>query len=316
MPDPQLDQSAIDSLFATAKAVEAAEAVDLSDRKSVTAEQMLMLVSLNQAFSRTLSIKLSAWLGATISIAMVAAERCLYESLLDTIEIERSYFGQSRFRSPDCRALFVMDLALTEPVVNLGLGGLAEIAGTGGPREVTQIDIAVVNTLLATICTEMNQMWAGCKLSSEFESEVPPANAARFFPRTENVLSFTYEMKIGTIEGVFQVAFATAVSDVILREIERQDRQRVQSPDTRELLERRLGQVRLPTTLRLPSFRLRASELMRLEPGLVFKSSLARTTPFQFSVTGGPAWEATAVVVDSRVSARLERSFQPISQAG
>jgi flagellar motor switch protein FliM len=307
MQDQQLDQSAIDSLFSPAKALEIAETVDFADRKSITAEQMMMLVSLNQAFCRALSIKLSAWLGASIKIAMVAAERCLYQSLLDTIDVEGSYFGQSRFRSPDCRALFAMDLTLTEPVVNLGLGGLAEIAGTGGKREVTQIDIAVVNTLLATISSEMNHMWVACKLHADFESEVPPANSARFFPRSENVLSFIYEMQIGSVQGTFQVAFATAVSDVILREIERQDSERVQSPAIREMLERRLSEVVQPATLRLPSFNILASELLHLKPGLVLKSSLARTTPFCFAVEGGPAWEATAVVIDSRVSARLER---------
>jgi flagellar motor switch protein FliM len=316
MQDHGLDQSAIDSLFTRAKTVETAEAVNFADRKSITAEQMLMLVSMNQAFSRTLSIKLSAWLGASIKVSMVAAERCLYQDLLETIDVEASYFAQCRFRSPDCRALFVMDMALTEPVVNLGLGGLAEIPGDGVQREVTLIDTAVVNIMLTTISSEMNHMWIACGLHADFESEVPQANSARFFSRGENVLSFIYEMTIGKVQGTFQIAFATAASDVILREIERQDSRRVQSPATRQMLEQRLAEVMQPATLRLPAFRLRAAELMRLEPGSVLKSTLARSSPFRFAVEGGPSWEATAVVVDSRVSARLGAMQTGAGQTG
>ncbi|QHN03887.1 hypothetical protein FTO74_11265 [Granulicella sp. WH15] len=299
----------LDAPFSPASAAEAAEPVNFADRKSINAEQMAMLFGLNQAFSRSLSLKLSAWLGASIRISMTAAERCLYQNLLETIAIESSHFGQCRFRSPDSRVLFALDLALVEPVVNLGLGGLTDITGTGAKRDITQIDIALVNILFSMICAEMNHMWITCKLVADFESEVPRANAARFFTHSENVLSFIYEVQIGNIQGTFQMAFATAVSDVVLREIDRHDSQRIQPPATREILERRLSEVVQPVTLRLPPFRVLASAITQLQPGQILKSNLARATPFRFAAPpGGPVWEATAVVVDSRVSARLERS--------
>jgi flagellar motor switch protein FliM len=305
MSQPKLDQNAIDSMFSRGAKAGEIVPVDFANRSSITPEQMQVLMSLNQMFSQSLSVNLSSWLGANIRVAMVSAERCMFPSLLDVVDLPNSYFAQLRFRSPDARALVCMDLSLVEPVVHLGLGGLTAIPAPSTLREPTQIDVAIMEILLGTITSEMNRMWAPYGLQAAYETRLLASNVNRTFPHTEYVLYFTFEIQIGEIQGVMQVALATSIASMLLRGVGGRESERVQPAATRHLLQNRLEAIPFRTTLSLPAFKVRASEIVTLEPGTILRSTLPRSTPAVFALPGGPAWEAVPAVSDGRIAAKL-----------
>jgi flagellar motor switch protein FliM len=314
----ELDQNAINNLFraaateaAAAAAAPESNAINFARRASISTEQMQMLVSVNQIFSQSLGITLSARLNAPVTLTMVATERSLYHNLLDTIDLEASYLSQSRFRAPDARSLIAMDLALVEPLVHLSLGGLTTIPPTRTPRELTQIDTAIMEILMGIVCTEMNLMWAPFGLQAQYEGRVVPIHARRFFPQSEYVLSFTYEVHIGDRTGSLQIALATVIASALLREVDRRDHERVQPPATRKLLQDRIAALGVRTTLRLPPFKVLASEILNLQPGQLLESSLPTTTPCLLGMADGPLWEAQPMLADERIAAKLIRPHAP-----
>ncbi len=312
MSQPQLDQNTIDSMFSHGSKSGEIMPVDFANRASITPEQMQILVSLNASFSQSLSVNLSSWLGASIKLAMMSVERCMYPSMLDMIDLPQSYFAQLRFRSPDARALVSLDLALVEPVVHLGLGGAIDNAPKEPTkREPTQIDVAIMEILLESISNEMNRMWAPYGLQAGYEARVLPPSVNRVFPATEYVLCFTYEIQIGNTQGVMQVALATAIASMLLRGVGGRSTDRVQPPATRHMLQNRLEQIGFRTTLRLPHFKVRASEIVNLAPGAILRSSLPRTTPAIFTLPGGPTWDAVPAVSDGRIAAKLLKLQTP-----
>jgi flagellar motor switch protein FliM len=301
----QLDQSEIDSFFSPSSKPGGVVAVDFAHRGSITSEQMQVLLGLNQMFSQSLSVNLSSWLGANIKFAMVSAERCMFPALLETIDLPKSYFAQLRFHTPDARALISMDLSLLEPIVHLGLGGLNTVAPSSVVRDPTPIDIAIMEIVINTLCSEMNRMWGPFGLQAAYECRLLASNVNRTFPQTEFVLCFTYEVQIGQTQGVMQVAIATSVASMLLRGVAGRTSERVQPAATRQMLQSRMELVPMRTTLRLPAFKVRASEIVNLEAGTVLRSSLPRTTPATFALPGGPAWDAVPAVSDGRIAAKL-----------
>jgi flagellar motor switch protein FliM len=314
----ELDQNAINNLFreAAAEAEAAAAApkssvVNFARRASISHEQMQMLVSVNQIFSQSLGITLSARLNAPVTLTMVATERSLYHNLLDTIDLEASYLGQSRFRAPDARSLIAMDLALVEPLVHLALGGLTTIPPARGPRELTQIDTAIMELLMGIVCTEMNLMWAPFGLQAHYDGRVVPIHARRFYPQSEYVLSFTYEVHVGDRTGSLQIALATVIASALLREVDHRDHERIQPPATRKLLQDRIAGLGVRSTLRLPAFKVLASEILNLQPGHLLESNLPTTTPCLLGMSNGPTWEAQPMLSDERIAAKLIRPHLP-----
>ena len=309
-----LDQNAINNLFsaaAEAAAATAPTAVNFGKRGSISTEQMQMLVSVNQVFSQSLGITLSARLSSVITLTMVAAERTLYHNLLDNIDIEASYLGQSRFKAPDARSLIALDLTLVEPLVHLALGGINAIPKNPHDREVTLIDVAIMEIVMGVICTEMNLMWAPFGLQAAYDGRVLPIHARRFYPQSEYVMSFTYEVHIGDRVGSLQIALATVIASSLLREVDRRDHQRVQPPATRHLLHERLANLGVRSTLRLAPFKIMASDVVNLRTGMLLESNIPTSTPCLLGMPHGPAWEALPMLSDERIAAKLIRPHIP-----
>ncbi|WP_161570860.1 hypothetical protein [Granulicella sibirica] len=313
----ELDQNAITNMFREAAEAEARAAaalphpVNFAKRASISAEQMQMLVSVNQVFSQSLSINLSARLGAPITLAMVVAERSLFHDFIDTIDFETCYIAQSRFRTPDAGSMLSMDLTLVEPLVHLALGGLTTIPKATQTRELTQIDTAIMEILMGIVCAEMNHMWAPFGLQASYDSRVMPVSARRFFPQSEYILTFTYEMHVGDRQGSLQISLATVIASALLREVDRRDHERIQPAATRRLLQERLGALGVRSTLRLPAFRVLASEILNLRAGTLLESDLPTTTPCLLGMSEGPTWEAQPMLSDQRIAAKLVRPHAP-----
>ena len=288
-------------------AIASATPINFAKLGSISPEQMQMLTSVNQVFSQNLAMTLSARLGAPINLTMVAAERSLYHKLIDTIDLEAAYLAQSRFKNPDARSLITMDLGLVEPLVHLALGGLTTIPKVAAQREITQIDVAILEILMNAFSTEMNGMWAQFGLQAAYESRIVPVHAKRFFPPTEYVLSFTYEMEVGDRKGSLQIILATVIASALLRDIDIRENDRTQPPATRRLLQERLGGLGVRTTLRLPPFKVMASDIVNLHEGMLLESNLPTTTPCLLGMADGPLWEAVPELSDERIAARLLR---------
>lgn len=279
--------------------------LNLATRKTITKAQTQALHELNQSFARTFSLSLSAWLGTNIQIGMTGAHRQVFTSMLETVEVEHNYFSLCHFSPVEGSAIISMDMKLITPVIHLGLGGIDMEEIPEQERELTDIDVAIMDILMSRLCVELNQLWAHCGLRSEYGQRVLPATLGRLYPRTEDMLCISYQMQIGNVQGTFQMVMSTAVSDMILRELVRQDSKRIQSPVTRQLLRSRLEGLKVEGALEMQPFRLSADQILNLEPGMVLRTDISEGADFFLSIEGGKNWTASPVCMGERRGARL-----------
>lgn len=279
--------------------------LNLATRKSITKAQTQALQELNQAFSRTFSLSLSAWLGSNVQIVMTGAQRVIFTSMLETCDVESTYFSLCHFSPVEGNSIISMEMKLIAPVIHLGLGGTELTEEVEAPRELTDIDVAIMDTLMTRLCGELNHLWAQCGLRCEYGQRILPATLGRLFPRMEDMLCLTYQMHIGNMKGTLQIALGTAVSDMVLRELVRQDSKRVQSPATRETLRTRLSGMSVEGTLETMLFKISADEVLALEPGAIVRTGLSEGTDFLLSLSGQKVWQAGAIALGERRGAQL-----------
>ncbi len=304
MSEPELNQSAIDSLFSVNGSEQKIAPVDFQKRKSLTVDQMQLLIAENIVFARSSSDRLSAWLNTNVSIQMMAAERVLFSEHLATSDVKGTYYGEARFSSSQ-PILFSLDNSFIGAVVHLVLGGASTIPEPLGDRPLTYIDSALMEVLLTTVCAELNQIWTSCDLIATYKSEVISANIGKIFAQEEYLLVFTYEMKIGTVEGVVQVALSTTIADTLLRQLDRNDTSRTQPPETRAEIYNRLETTRHKAHLRSPSFRIRVADLIEMAPGTLLPCGISHQAPASFGVQGGRVWKAKAGTREGRIVAQI-----------
>jgi flagellar motor switch protein FliM len=189
-----LKQDEIDALFEAAR-TSAPEAAPTEARARVTPysfssagqisnEQLRAISMLNDLFARNLTHNLAAWLRSRFQVNLVSAEQIPFNEFLLHIP-EISYVASVRLEPLGALSVLQLDLALAPPIIDLLLGG----EGKEGPlRELTDIEEAILASLVENICRELTSAWQPVGLSFNFERRQMQTQVARIMSVNEKTL--------------------------------------------------------------------------------------------------------------------------------
>ena len=313
-----LKQDEIDALFEAARTTEPdaphAEQrpkvvpYNFSTAGQISTEQLRAISMLNDLFARNLTHNLAAWLRTRFQVNLVSAEQIQFNEFVLRIP-EVSYVASVRLEPLGALSILQLDLALAPPVIDLLLGG----EGREGPlREITDIEEAILASLVEIICRELTIAWQPVGLSFNFERRQMQTQVARIMSVNEKTLCLSFEIRMPHTSGLLNLAFPAVVANTILRRLtsDRVGRRRHAS-EIRNRMEVMARRIRFGGSLQLPSVRLRASELENLEPGSILRLDVAANTLPIWQVGGQQLSQAQAIRQGPHRAARLG---QPINE--
>src|ERR1700749_714493 len=256
-----LKQDEIDALFAAARTSvpEVAASGSGSEKRAVpynfssagqiSTEQLRAIRMLNDLFPRNLTHNLAAWLRTRFQVNLVSAEQIPFNEFLLRIP-ELSYVSSVRLEPLGALSVLQLDLALAPPIIDLLLGG----DGKEGPlREITDIEEAILGSVVEIICRELTAAWQSVGLSFNFERRQMQTQIARIMSVTEKTLCLSFEVRMPQGSGLLNLAFPAVVANTILRRLTSDwGRLRRHSTDIRARLETSVRRVRLGGCLQLP----------------------------------------------------------------
>jgi flagellar motor switch protein FliM len=309
-----LEQNEIDALFEAAR-TSTPEAprpevrarvvpYNFSSAGQSSNDQMRAISLLNDLFARNLTHNLAAWLRTRLQVNLVSAEQIQFNEFVLRIP-EVSYVASVRLEPLGALSVLQLDLALAPPIVDLLLGG----EGKDGPlRELTDIEEAILGSVVEIVCRELTAAWQQVGLSFNFERRQMQTQVARIMPVTEKTLCLSFEIRMPHSSGLLNLAFPAVVANTILRRLTSDwGRRRRHAGDTRERMESAARKIRFGGSLQLPTVRLAASQIQDLEPGTILRFGLASNTLPEWRVGGLPLSRAMAIRQGPHRAARMER---------
>ncbi|MGA2652060.1 MAG: hypothetical protein ABSF28_16125 [Terracidiphilus sp.] len=315
-----LKQDEIDALFEAARTTEpdAARAeqrpkvvpYNFSSAGQISTEQLRAISMLNDLFARNLTHNLAAWLRTRFQVNLVSAEQIQFNEFVLRIP-EVSYVASVRLEPLGALSVLQLDLALAPPVIDLLLGG----EGREGPlREITDIEEAIVASLVEIICRELTIAWQPVGLSFNFERRQMQTQVARIMSVNEKTLCLSFEIRMPHSSGLLNLAFPAFVANTILRRLtsDRVGRRR-HAGETRTRMETMARRIRFGGSLQLPVVRLSASMLENLEPGSILRLDVAANTAPIWQVGGQPLSEAQAIRQGPHRAARMGRPIREVT---
>jgi flagellar motor switch protein FliM len=313
-----LKQDEIDALFQAARATEPdappteqrpkVVPYNFSSAGQISTEQLRAISMLNDLFARNLTHNLAAWLRTRFQVNLVSAEQIQFNEFVLRIP-EVSYVASVRLEPLGALSVLQLDLALAPPVIDLLLGG----EGREGPlREITDIEEAILASLVEIICRELTVAWQPVGLSFNFERRQMQTQVARIMSVNEKTLCLSFEIRMPHTSGLLNLAFPAVVANTILRRLtsDRVGRRR-HAHEIRNRMETMARQIRFGGSLQLPSVRLRASELENLQPGSILRLDVAANTLPVWQVGGQQLSQAQAIRQGPHRAARLG---QPLNE--
>jgi flagellar motor switch protein FliM len=312
-----LKQNEIDALFQAARATmpEAdpaevkARAVpyNFSSAGQISTEQLRAISMLNDLFARNLTHNLAAWLRTRFQVNLVSAEQIQFNEFLLRIP-EISYVASVRLEPLGALSVLQLDLALAPPIIDLLLGGEGR---EGALRELTDIEEAILGSVVEIICRELTAAWQPVGLSFNFERRQMQTQVARIMSVTEKTLCLSFEIRMPHSSGLLNLAFPAVVANTILRRLTSDwGRRRRHAGETRARMEVSARKIRFGGSLQLPTVRVAASEIENLEVGSVLRFDLPANTPPVWQVGGQQLFDAQAMRHGLHRGARIERSLE------
>src|SRR5579864_306004 len=314
-----LRQDEIDALFEAARATtpEASRTevkarvvpYNFSSAGQISTDQLRAISMLNDMFARNLTHNLAAWLRTRFQVNLVSAEQIPFNEFLLRIP-EISYVASVRLEPLGALSVLQLDLALAPPIIDLLLGG----DGREGPlRELTDIEEAILGSVVEIVCRELTAAWQPVGLSFNFERRQMQTQVARIMSVNEKTLCLSFEVRMPQGSGLLNLAFPAVVANTILRRLTSDwGRHRRHSTETRTRIEASARGIRFGACLQMPTVRVAAAAVRDLEPGMVIPLGLPANTLPEWRVGGQVLLRAEAVRQGlhraARIDSRMERT--------
>jgi flagellar motor switch protein FliM len=277
---------------------------NFSSAGQISTEQLRAISMLNDLFARNLTHNLAAWLRTRFQVNLVSAEQIQFNEFLLRIP-EISYVASVRLEPLGALSVLQLDLALAPPVIDLLLGGEGK---EGALRELTDIEEAILGSVVEIICRELTAAWQPVGLSFNFERRQMQTQVARIMSVTEKTLCLSFEIRMPHSSGLLNLAFPAVVANTILRRLTSDwGRSRRHAGDIRARMETSARRIRFGGSLQLPTVRLLASTIENLEVGSLLRLDLPANTVPVWRVGGQQLAEAQAIRHGAHRGARIER---------
>ncbi len=310
--EKELGQEEIDALFQAARSrTQAAPEThrsrvlpwSFSRSGQISNEQLRAISMINDIFARNLTHHLGAWFRSRVQVSLVSAEQIPFSEFLLRIP-ELAYVCSVRLDPLRATSVLQMDLTTAPPIIDLLLGGEGN---PSEPRELTDIEEAILSGVVEAICRELTTAWQPVGLSFSFEKRQMQTQTPRLIPVSEKTLCLSFELRLGETSGLLNLAFPAVASNTILRRLAgEKSRQRRHTGETRQQMRRLVGACRTGTALWLPPVRVPAAALGGLRPGTVLEFELpASRTHARFRAGGVSLFSASPVGKDDHRAAQL-----------
>jgi flagellar motor switch protein FliM len=316
LTEKTLKQDEIDALFEAARATAAESAspemrarvvpYNFSSAGQISNDQLRAISMLNDLFARNLTHNLAAWLRTRFQVSLVSAEQIQFNEFLLRIP-EISYVASVRLEPLGALSVLQLDLALAPPIIDLLLGG----DGREGPlRELTDIEESILGSVVEIICRELTVAWQPVGLNFLFERRQMQTQVARIVAVTEKTLCLSFEIRMPHSSGLLNLAFPTVVANTILRRLTTDwGRRRRHAGEARAQMVNLARRIRFGCSLQLPTVRVAAGALERVQPGDVLRLDLAANALSEWRVAGQRLAVARAMRHGAQRAARIERSM-------
>jgi flagellar motor switch protein FliM len=200
--------------------------------------------------------------------------------------------------------LLELELALASPIVDVLLGGVGRAWPT---RELTDIEEAILTSVVQMAVQELNLAWQSVGLEFVFEKRESEPTVPRMLTAGEKTLCVSFEARMPEAQGAMNLCLPAVVLNAILRRlISEGDRPKRRSKEAHARIRELMGEAKIGAVLQFPVMRLRASELTALEPGTVLRLPLPKHSTSELRIGGLQFGRAHPVRTGEHRGAQLE----------
>ena len=276
-------------------------------------ENARALTGLHEKFALTTTNSLEAYLGTTLRLKLLSLEQLALQDYIAGLA-PNLYLLPCALNVMENNFLMEMDIKLIFPIIDLLLGGSGTTA-SDEPRELTDIDEDIMQSITAIIVREVQRTWKTLNLSLTPGHVIKPALIQHVFPINEKLVLLMFEMTVGTTVGSFKIVLPTSFVGFLLRHLKAAQSKKASSlrqlpnPSLRE----RILDCEFIVATDITNMRVLVKDLIEMTPGTILKMKAPVKNPGRLTVEGVEIFEALPVRNGTLKAAQISgRSQEPV----
>jgi flagellar motor switch protein FliM len=274
-------------------------------------DQMRTLRTVDEQFARNLTHTLGAWMRTNITVAPQSAEQAVFSHFMGKTA-GACHVVPLRIEPLQVRGAMSLDLQLAPSIIDLLLGGSGRTSGL--TRELTEIEEAVLGSVLEIVVREWNGAWNTLGMEFLPQSRDRDSAGQRMMPLQEKVFVCRFLVSLAELTGELMFCMPSSALTSTLKAVShRRERQRQRTAEDRARMSQRLGAAGLWAQLHFPSMRLRAEELRNLEVGSLVQLPLQRGVSAELRVGGVAVFHAAPVCAGNQRAAQITHAIEAMT---
>ena len=260
----------------------------------LTGDQVATVTAVHEAFARSLTQSLGAYLRITFEVNLGPIEQITYRQFVERVS-ESTYMMAFRPDGMSAAAAMQIDHSLVFPLVDILLGGIGHCEIL--PRDVTEIEEQIMEGVARIICRELEAAWAPLGTKLYLDGRQPFAQLHRFLAPSEKTLCLNFEVKLAETAGKLNLVLPVSISNTLLRKLAANFAHGKASPAVRGggQLAAKMMDCCFPIELGIPAIKLPVNTLARLVPQSVYSLGIPVRKPASLLIAGRESFEANPV---------------------
>ncbi len=287
---------------------------DFKRPERVSKSQVIALEALHEVFARNLSASLSGYLRTIIEVRLISVEQFTYSEFTMSLPIPTS-FNLLSCAPLDGHIILEVNPSILFPIIDRLLGG-GRTGAQYAERPFTNIELSLVNTILARVIGQMRETWESVKAIdfTLFETESNPFLLQIVAPN-EPVVLLSFEALMGEYSGMVNICIPFKVIEPIMPEFSQSNWFSAErGRNVKNSAKRILASIRnAPAEIAgiLAETPISLCDILSLAPGDILDTGRKATQPVLLTIQGKKKYRCVPGVRGQRKVLRLTEAIDP-----
>lgn len=287
---------------------------DFKRPERVSKSQVIALEALHEVFARNVSASLSGYLRTIIEIRLISVEQFTYSEFTMSLPIPTS-FNLLSCEPLEGNIILEVNPSILYPIIDRLLGG-GKSEAMYLERPFTNIELALVNTILSRVISQLRETWDSVK-SIDFDLYETESNPflLQIVAPNEPIVLLSFEALMGDYSGMINVCIPFKVIEPIMPQFSQSNwftssRQRSEQKGREQIL-KNIFNAKVDVSSVLAETPLSLHDILTLKPGDILDTGVAADSPVTLCVQGKKKYRGVPGMKRGKKSVRITGEVQP-----
>jgi len=287
---------------------------DFKRPERVSKSQVIALDALHEVFARNVSASLSGYLRTIMEVRLISVEQFTYSEFTMSLPIPTS-FNLLSCAPLEGNIILEVNPSILYPIIDRLLGG-GKCEAMYLERPFTNIELALVNTILSRVIDQLKETWESVKdIDFQlYETESNPFLLQIVAPN-EPIVLLSFEALMGEYSGMINVCIPFKVIEPIMPEFSQSNWFSSSKPRTgvsgREQILNNIFNSGIEISAVLAETPLNLNDIMTLGEGDVIDTGVRADSPVSLLIQGRKKFRGVPGMMNGKKMVRIENEVLP-----